>query len=258
MSSPATIVGQFSLRSLRHSLRDAEALLIAVLLPVMIMLLFTLIFGGAIDTGTGTDRAAYLGYIVPGVILLSAGFGSAGVAVDVATDMRNGIVDRLRTMPVPAYGVVVGHVTASVLRNLLATSLVVLVGILLGFRPAAGLGGWVAALGLIAAFVLAMTWLFAAVGLAAGSANAANGYGFVLLFLPYLSSAFVPVATLPSWLAPVAQHQPMTPIIDSVRAFLAESDPGVTAWLALLWCAVLLAVAVAWSAWAFGRRAGRR
>lgn len=251
---PATALVQFVGRSLRHSLRDAETLLMAVLLPTMIMLLFVTVFGGAIQT-PGVD---YVTYVVPGVIVLCAGFGSASVAVYIATDMQNGIVDRFRTMPVPAYGVVVGHVIASVLRNLLATGCVIGVGIALGFRPAANPGQWLAALGVLLAFIVALTWVFAAIGLTSGSPAAASGYGFGLLFLPYLSSGFVPTQTMPGWLARLADHQPMTHIIEATRALLAGQAAGSGAWTGLAWCAGLAAVATVWSMWAFRRRAARR
>lgn len=251
---PGAALTQFVGRSLTHSIRDAEALLMAVLLPTMIMLLFVTVFGGAI-TLPGVD---YVTYIVPGVIVLCAGFGSSSVAVYVATDMRNGIVDRVRTMPVPAYGIVVGHIVASVLRNLVATVIVIGIGVLLGFRPAANLWQWLAAIGLLLAFIATVTWLFAAIGLASGSPAAANGYGFVLLFLPYLSSGFVPTQTMPAWLAPFAEHQPMTKVIEATRALLAGQAPGSDAPVALAWCAGLIAVAVVWSVWVFGRRVARR
>ena len=254
MTSPTTALRQFSLRSMRHSLRDAEALLMAIFLPTMIMLLFTVIFGGAIDTGGGE----YVDYVVPGVILLCAGFGSATVAVYVATDMQNGIIDRFRVMPIPAYGVVVGHVAASVLRNAFATALVIAVGVMLGFRPSADVQQWLAAAGIIAAFIIAITWLFAAIGLASGSPTAANGYGFFLLFLPYLSSAFVPTETMPSWLQPVAEHQPMTPVIESVRSLLEGKPAGNDAWVALAWIAGILLLAMLWSMRAFRHRGGGR
>jgi len=251
---PATAVAQLVGRSLTHSVRDAEALLMAVLLPTIIMLLFVTVFGGAIQI-PGVD---YVDYIVPGVIVLCAGFGSSSVAVYVATDIQNGIIDRFRTMPVPAYGVVVGHVVAGVLRNLIATGFVIGIGVLLGFRPAAGPGQWLAAFGLLLAFIVTITWLFAAIGLASGSPAAASSYGFVLLFLPYVSSGFVPIDTLPAWLAPFAKHQPLTLVIDATRALLAGQAPGSGAYGALAWCAGIVTIAVAWSAWMFRRRAARR
>lgn len=240
-------------RSLRHSLRNVEALLMAIMLPIMLMLLFTYIFGGALDP-TGN----YVNYVVPGIILLCAGFGSSSTAVDVATDMTNGIIDRFRTMPIRAASVITGHVAASVVRNVMATCIVILVALLVGFEPSANILEWLAAFGLIVLFILTFTWLFAAIGLVTGSPSAASGYGFALLFLPYLSSAFVPTNTMPSWIQGVANHQPITPVIETLRALLAGTPVGDNGWIALLWCAGLLLLALVWSAAAFRKKSGRR
>lgn len=240
-------------RSLRHSLRDGESMLMAILLPVLLMVLFTQVFGGAIDPSGG-----YVDYIVPGIILLCAGFGAASTAVYVAGDMRTGIIDRVRTMPLRAGAVLTGHVVASLLRNLVATAIVIGVALALGFRPSADLAQWLGVIALVALYILAITYLFAAIGLAAGSPEAANGYGFILLFLPYLSSAFVPVATMPEWLQPLAGHQPVTPIVETIRALLDGAPLTADAAWALLWCVAILAVAVVWGAVLFRRRSARR
>ncbi|GAA1710197.1 ABC transporter permease [Brachybacterium phenoliresistens] len=201
-------------RSLRHSLRDGEGLVMAVALPVMMLLLFTYVFGGAIlDDG-------YIDFVVPGVILTCAGFGASSVAVAVNRDLHLGAMRRFRTLPIRSWTVLVGHVAASVLRNLLATAIVIAVALALGFRPTAGPGRWALVVILVALWILAITALFAGIGMIAGSPEAASGYGFVLLFLPYLSSAFVPTETMPSWLRPVAEHQPMGPLVDALRALL--------------------------------------
>jgi ABC-2 type transport system permease protein len=178
--------------------------------------------------------------------------------VYVANDMRTGIIDRIRTMPLRAGAVLTGHVVASVLRNLVATAIVIGVGVLVGFRPTANLGEWIAMAGLITLYILAITYLFAAIGLAAGSPEGANGYGFVLLFLPYLSSAFVPVASMPEWLQPVAANQPITPIVETIRALLMDTPLQGEAWWAVGWCLAILLIAVVWGAWLFRRKAGRR
>lgn len=238
-------------RSLRHSLRDVESLLMAILLPVLLMVLFTQVFGGAIAPGGG-----YVDYIVPGIILLCAGFGAASTAVSVARDMSTGLVDRLRTMPLRAGAVLTGHVVASLLRNLLATGIVIVVALALGFRPHASAVEWLGVILLVALYILAITYLFAAIGLAAGSPEAASGYGFILLFVPYLSSAFVPVDTMPAWLQPVARHQPVTPIIETIRALLEGRNVTTDAAWALAWCVAITGVAVAWGAVLFRR--GRR
>jgi ABC-2 type transport system permease protein len=240
-------------RSMRHSLRDGESLLMAIMLPVMLMLMFTWVFGGAID-----PSGAYVDYVVPGIILTCAGFGASSTAVYVANDMRTGIIDRFRTMPLRAGAVLTGHVVASLIRNLIATSIVIGVGVLVGFRPTADIGEWIATGALIALYILAITYLFAAIGLAAGSPEGANGYGFILLFLPYLSSAFVPVASMPEWLQPIAEYQPITPIVETIRALLMGTSVDSEPLWAIIWCVVILAVATAWGAWLFRRKAGRR
>jgi ABC-2 type transport system permease protein len=237
-------------RSLRHSARDVESLIMSVTLPVMLMLLFTYVFGGAM----AGDPTAYAAYVVPGTVLLCAGFGAATTAVGVANDLSGGVVDRLRRMPVPAWTVLVGHVVASLVRNLVATGVVLGVGVLLGFRPTAGVLGWVGAIGVIAVWILAVTAVFALIGLLAGSPEAANGYGFIVLFLPYVSSAFVRVDTLPSWMRGFAEHQPVTPVIESVRSMLAGQAPGADLWWALGWALGLLVVATALMAYVFPRR----
>lgn len=250
---PLTAERVFIRRSLTHSLRDGEALLMAILLPVLLMLLFTFVFGGALDPSGG-----YVDYVVPGIILTCAGFGASSTALYVARDMTTGVIDRFRTMPLHAGAVLTGHVVASVARNLLATGVVIGVALLVGFRPTANFAEWLGAIGVIALWILAITWLFAAIGLASGSPDAANGYGFILLFLPYLSSAFVPIDTLPDWLQWVAEHQPVTPIIETIRGLLLGTPMGDQAWWAIGWCVAIILFSAWWGAWLFRRKAGRR
>jgi len=243
----------FVRRSMTQSLRDGESLSMSIMLPVMLMLLFTFVFGGALEPG-----GSYVDYVVPGIILLCAGFGAATTATYVARDMSSGIIDRFRTMPLRSGAVLTGHVISSLARNLLATAVVIGVALLLGFRPSAGVAAWIGATALIALYILAITYLFAAIGLAAGSPEAASGYGFILLFLPYLSSAFVPVDTMPTWLQWFADNQPITPIIETIRGLLMGTELGTEAFWAIGWCALILAVSVVWGAWLFGRKSGRR
>lgn len=242
-------------RSIRHSLRNTEALIMAIILPVMLMLLFTYVFGGALS-----EDGQYVDYVVPGIILLCAGFGSASTAVDVSHDMTNGIIDRFRTMPISSISVITGHVAASLFRNLIATGVVIGIALLVGFHPTAHFMEWLATLGLVTLFILALTWLYAAIGLIAGSPSAASGYGFALLFLPYLSSAFVPTSTMPNWLQGVANHQPMTPVIEAIRGLLTGSASSIAddTWLAVGWCALIFLVSLVWSVWSFRRKAGVR
>ncbi|QDO89387.1 ABC transporter permease [Ornithinimicrobium ciconiae] len=248
LSASAVFVG----RATRHSLRDVEALLMAVVLPVMLMLMFTYVFGGAIATG-----GDYLDYVVPGIVLTCAGFGAASTAVGVSQDMTTGTINRLRTMPVPSATVLVGHVAASLARNLFATGVVLLVAVLIGFRPEAGPLHWVGAVALLSLYILTITAVFAMLGLVAHSPEAANGYGFVLLFLPYVSSAFVPVATMPGWLQGFAAHQPITPVIEATRALFAGASPGTDALVAIAWCVGIIAVSAVLTAYLFPRRVAR-
>lgn len=245
LRSAAVFIG----RSLRQNLRDGEALLMAITLPVMLMLLFTYVFGGAIDTDGG-----YLTYVVPGIILLCAGFGASGVAVSVNRDVTTGAMNRFRTMPIASATVLVGHVVASLLRNLVATAIVVAVGVALGFRPTATALEWVVATGLVGLYILAITAVFAVIGLVAGSPETANGYGFVLLFLPYVSSAFVPVETMPTWLRGFAEHQPITPVIETIRGLLTGTEIGSAGLVGAAWCLGAIAAAAVLASIIFPRR----
>ncbi|RBP63401.1 ABC-2 type transport system permease protein [Brevibacterium sanguinis] len=240
-------------RSLRHAMRDVESLLMAIALPVILMLMFTFVFGGALD-----PSGDYVDYVVPGIILTCAGFGASSTALSVAGDMTTGFIDRLRTMPVRAGAVITGHVVASLAKNLFATGIVFAVAVLIGFRPTATWAEWCGVIALIALYILAITYLFAAIGLAAKSAESASGYGFILLFLPYVSSAFVPVDTMPDWLTWFADNQPVTPIIDALRSALIGTPMGDSALLGVGWCVLILAVALLWANRMFAARADRR
>jgi ABC-2 type transport system permease protein len=239
-------------RSVRHSARQLDSLLITVALPVLLMLMFVYVFGGAIDTG-----GDYANYVVPGIILLCTGFGASTTAVDVATDMTEGIIDRFRSLPIRSSAVLTGHVTASTARNAFATSLVVAVAYLTGFRPTATPVEWLATIGVLLLWVLAISWLSVCLGLLAGNAEAASGFTFFVLFLPYLSSAFVPTETMPAVLQAIADHQPITPIIETVRGLLIGTPIGSSGWLAVAWCGGLLLVSYAAASTLFRRRMAR-
>lgn len=246
-SDTAVMIG----RSLRHTVRNIETLLTATMLPVVLMLLFVYVFGGAMQTGTD-----YVDYVVPGIVLLCAGFGAGSTAVAVATDMELGIVERFRSMPMSPSAVLAGHVTASVARNVVATALVMVVGVAVGWRPTASPVQWLAAAALIVLFILAISWLAAAAGLVVRSAEAANAVTFVIMFLPYVSSAFVPTETLPAGLRWFAQHQPVTPVIETLRALLMGTPLGGHAGWAVGWCVALLITGYAAARWLFRRRVG--
>jgi ABC-2 type transport system permease protein len=239
------------LRSLRHATRALDSLLLGVLLPVFLLLLFVHVFGGAIATGT-----AYVNYVVPGIVLLCAGYGAAGTAVSVASDMVTGVIDRFRSLPILSSAVLTGHVVASLARNLFSTLLVVGVALASGFRPSAGPLEWLAAFGMLTLFIVAMSWLAVCFGLVAGSVEGASSFSFFILFLPYLSSAFVPVDTMPGALRLVAEHQPITPVIETLRGLLLGGAVGDSAWLAIAWFTGLLVLSYATATALFNRRAG--
>jgi ABC-2 type transport system permease protein len=224
-------------RSVRLSRRDVETLLMAIALPLLMMVLFVYVFGGAIDTGT-----AYVTYVVPGIVLLCVGFGAASTAPVVADDMARGMVDRLRSMPVAASALVSGHVVASVARNAVATAVVLVAAVAMGFRPDAGALEWAAALGLLLLYVLALSTLAAGLGAVASSVQSASALTFFMLFLPYLSSAFVPTDSMPGFLRAVAEHQPITPVIETVRGLLTGTPIGSAGALAVAWTTGLLVV----------------
>lgn len=236
-------------RCLRLSRRNVEATVTSVVLPVVLLLLFVYLFGGAIQVGT-----RYLTYVVPGVILLCAGFGSASTAVAVAHDLGGGLLDRLRAMDVGGGTVLAGHVAASVVRNAVATTLVLAVALAIGFRPTAGVLDWLGAAAVLLAFVIALSSLAAVAGLVASSPEGANGFTFLLVFLPYASSAFVPVRTMPSWLRGFAENQPITPIVETLRGLLLGAPLHGEPWKAAAWCAALLVVSVALAGTLFGHR----
>ncbi len=240
------------IRSVRHTSRDVETLVMSVVLPVMLMLMFVYVFGGAIHTGT-----QYVDYVVPGILLLAAGFGSATTAVSVCSDMVNGVVDRFRSMPISGSAVLTGHVVASLARNMLSTAVVIGVGLAVGWRPVAGPAQWAAAVALVALFILAVSWLSAALGLVAGSPESANGFTFVILFLPYVSSAFVPPSTMPAVLRGFAENQPVTPVIETLRGLLMGTPVGPDGTLAVAWCLLLLGASWVASAVLFRRRTSR-
>ncbi|MGW8954959.1 ABC transporter permease [Streptomyces sp. NPDC055709] len=236
MSDALTLTG----RGLRLSRRNVDAVITSMMLPVMLMLIFVYFFGGAIDTGT-----EYVTYVVPGVLLLCAGFGASTTAVTVSDDMKGGIIDRFRSLDIGGIPILTGHAAASTARNLVSTALVLGVAFTIGFRPSATPAGWLAAAGVLLAFIIAISWLSAAIGLLAKSPEAAGGFTFFMMFLPYPSSAFVPIDTMPSWLHGFAEHQPVTPVIESLRGLLLDQPVGNTPWIALAWCAGLLALGTA-------------
>ncbi|WP_103380925.1 ABC transporter permease [Pseudonocardia dioxanivorans] len=249
LSATSTMIG----RSIRLTRRNVDTMIMSVVLPLLMMMaMFVYVFGGAIHTGT-----AYVTYVVPGTILLCAGYGAASTAMAVADDMNGGMIDRLRSMPVRASAVLTGHVVASVARNAVATTVVVLAALAMGFRPSASPVDWLLAAGLVLLYVLALSWLAAGLGTLARSVESASALSFVMLFLPYLSSAFVPTETMPAVLRTIGEHQPVTPVIEAVRGLLTGTPIGSASWLGPLWAVGLLAVSFAFATACYRRRTSR-
>jgi ABC-2 type transport system permease protein len=236
-------------RCLRLSRRNVDALVTSLVLPIVLMVMFVYLFGGAITTGT-----SYVDYVVPGVLLLCAGFGAANTAVTVCQDMTGGIIDRLRSLDVPGPVILAGHVTASVVRNAVSTALVLGVALLIGFRPQASAAGWLGAAAILLLFILAISWLAAVVGLMARSAEAASGFTFAIMFLPYPSSTFVPITTMPGWLQGFARNQPVTPVVQTLRGLVLGGPVGGEPWRAAIWCGAILVICVVASGLLFRHR----
>jgi ABC-2 type transport system permease protein len=245
VSDSLTMIG----RCIRLSRRNVETLMMSILLPLLMMTLFVYVFGGAIDTGT-----QYINYVVPGIILLCTGYGAASTAMAVTNDMQTGMIDRLRSMPIRNFALLTGHVTASVARNAMSTTIVVVAGIAMGFRPNATFVEWLLVVGLLLLYVLALSWLAAGLGVIARSVESASALSFFMLFIPYLSSAFVPTHTMPSFLHGISEHQPITPIIETARGLLTGTPIGDTGWIALAWSTGLLVASFSLATWLYSRK----
>ncbi|MFC5265558.1 ABC transporter permease [Kribbella qitaiheensis] len=237
-------------RSIRLTRRNVDTLFVSILLPLLMMALFVYVFGGAISTGT-----EYINYVVPGILLLTTGYGASNTAMAVADDMTSGMIDRLRSLPIRSFAVLTGHVTASVARNAISTAIVLLASLAMGFRPNAGPLDWLGATGLLLLYVVALSWLAAALGVIAKSVESASTLSFFMLFVPYLSSAFVQVETMPAFLRPISEHQPITPVIETVRSLLTGTSLNGTGWVALAWCTGLFLFSFTLATVLFRRRA---
>jgi ABC-2 type transport system permease protein len=240
-----------AVRALRLTLRNPEAQLTALALPVILMLMFVYLFGGAIHTGTH-----YVDYVVPGVLLVCVGFGAATTAVSVSHDLTSSLIDRFRSMDVRGEALVNGHVLASVARNLLSTFVVVAVALVIGFRPHGSVGDCVGAAGLLVLYLVAISWLAAAIGILASTPEAAQGITFFVSFLPYPSSAFVPVQTMPAGLRAFAANQPVTAVANAMRALVNGTSPGPAAWHAVLWALAITVMSVGLAGALYRRRVG--
>ncbi|MFB4274704.1 ABC transporter permease [Nonomuraea sp. MTCD27] len=255
MSTPITAAGDLSrlvVRDLRRELRVLDGLIVNTALPVMIMVLFVYVFGGAITTGSsGLD---YIDFVVPAVLLMSGGYGAALTAVTISDDMTGGMIDRFRTLPISGWVVPAGHVVASVIRNVASSAIALAAALLLGFRPDATLADWALVLALVIGYVLAMSALAAVWGLLVRSSQAAGAFSFFVLFLPYVSDGIVPAETMPGVLRAFATHQPLTPIIETMRGLLLDLPMGSSGAVATAWLAGTVVLALPVAAVLFRRR----
>lgn len=232
-------------RDFRHSLRYPMMTISGVLMPVFMLLLFVYVFGGAISTGPGSG--AYIDYVFPGILVMTVGSGSAATSVNVNADMNEGIIARFRTMAISRASVLTGQVIGSTIRTIVTLGLVIGIALLLGFRPTAGPAEWIAAIGLIALLVLALTWMAVAFGMATKTPGGANSLTLLFQFGPFISSAFVPTSSMPAGLAWFAENQPFTPIIDALRGLLLGAPMGNSAVIAAAWCVLIALVGYLWA-----------
>ncbi|MEV1054452.1 ABC transporter permease [Streptomyces sp. NPDC049887] len=244
-------------RNLLHARRYPSLTLNLLLTPVMLLLLFVYVFGDAMSAGIGgdgADRSDYIAYVVPGILLLTIGGTTIGSAVSVSNDMTEGIIARFRTMAIHRASVLVGHVVGSVLQCVTSVVLVGAVAVAIGFRAVDTTAlEWVLAVGLLALVSLALTWIAVGMGLSSPNAEAAGNNAVPLMVLPLLSSAFVPVETMPGWFRPFAEYQPFTPAIETLRGLLLGTGIGHNGWLAVTWCLGLAVLGHFWSTSLFGR-----
>ncbi|MFL6124868.1 ABC transporter permease [Actinophytocola sp.] len=245
-------------RHLRHLVRYPSLIIATIAVPVVMLLLFSYIFGNTISAGVSgsAGHLDYIDYLVPGILLMTIASGALQTAVQIRSDMNEGIVDRFRTMPISRTSVVTGHVFGSVIQNVVTVVLLVGVGLALGFRPTAGLVEWLAVAGLTVLVSFAITWLAVALGLLAKTVEGASNTPMVLsFFLPFVSTTFIPLASLPAGIRGFAEYQPYTPIIETLRGLLIGGPIGHYGWLAVGWGVVLTGLGYLWSKKLFSRRA---
>ena len=226
-------------RSMRHISRSLDTIITVTIMPIMFMLLFVYVFGGAIQTGTDN----YVNYLLPGILLIAIASGIAYTSYRLFMDMQRGIFERFHSMPIAHSAPLWGHVLTSLVSNAISVVVIIIVALIMGFRSSAGILSWLAVAGILALFTLALTWIAAIAGLSAKSVDGAGAFAYPLIFLPFISSAFVPTETMPSIVRAFAEHQPVTAIVDAIRALLSSQPVGNDIWVALAWCVGIMLVA---------------
>ncbi len=236
-------------RSLRHISRSMDTIITVTIMPIAFMLLFVYVFGGAIQTGTDN----YVNYLLPGILLIAIASGIAYTAFRLFMDMQSGIFERFHSMPIARSAALWGHVLTSLVSNAISVVAIILVALIIGFRSSAGVLSWLAVAGILVLFTLALTWIAAIAGLSAKSVDGAYAFSYPLIFLPFISSAFVPTASMPPVIRAFAENQPVTSIVDAIRALLSNQPVGNDIWIALAWCLGIMI-----SAYLFAMRAYKR
>jgi ABC-2 type transport system permease protein len=237
-------------RSLRHIARSPDTIITTVVTPIAMLLLFVYVLGGAIETGTGS----YVNYLLPGILIITIASGISYTAYRLFLDLQSGIFERFQSMPIARAAVLWAHVLTSLVANLISLAVVVLVGLAMGFRSGMGVPGWFAVAGILILFTLALTWLAVIPGLTASSVDGASGFAYPLIFLPFISSAFVPTTSMPGPVRAFAENQPVTSIVNTLRALFAEQPVGSGIWTALAWCVGLLVLSFTFAGITYRRR----
>ena len=237
-------------RSMRHIFRSMDTIIKVALMPVALMLLFVYVFGGAVQSGAGH----YVNYLLPGILLIAIASGIAYTAYRLFLDVQKGIFERFHSMPIAHSAVLWGHVLTSMVSNAISAVVIVLVALLMGFRSPAGVLSWLAVVGLLALFTLALTWIAAIAGLSAKTIDGASAFAYPLMFLPFISSAFVPTGTMPTAVRVFAENQPVTSIVNAIRALLSNQPVGNDIWIAVAWCVGTVVVAYLFAMRAYRRR----
>src|SRR6202158_942232 len=237
-------------RSMRHIFRSMDTIITVTITPIGMMLLFVYVFGGAIQTGTGD----YVNYLVPRILLIAIASGISYTAYRLFTDVQRGIIERFRSMPIAPSTLLWGHVLTSLVSNAISVVVIILVALLMGFRSSAGILSWLAVVGILALFTLALTWVAVIAGLTAKSTDGATAFSYPIIFLPFISSAFVPTRSMPLVVRVFAENQPVTAIVNTIRALLYGQPVSQEIWVALAWCVGILVVAYIFAMRAYKKR----
>jgi ABC-2 type transport system permease protein len=237
-------------RSMRHIIRSMDTIITVAITPIAMMLLFVYVFGGAIETGTDN----YVNYLLPGILLIAIASGISYTAYRLFMDVQSGIFERFHSMPIAPSAALWGHVLTSLVSNAISVVVIILVGLIMGFRSSAGILPWLAVAGILALFTLALTWVAAIAGLSAKSVDGVSAFSYPIIFLPFISSAFVPTESMPAGVRAFAENQPVTSIVESIRALLSGQPVGNEIWIALAWCVGIMLVAYIFAMRAYKNR----